>query len=51
MNDQEKTALQEKFEEDKRKRQAACKHERTEQERILGMGTGDQVCLDCGKLI
>ena len=51
MNDDERKAMHDKFEEDKLKRQAACKHERTEQEHILGSGTGDYVCVACGKIM
>lgn len=48
---QERKAYQEKLDEDKRKRQAACKHEKTKKEYDRGMDTGDKICMDCGKLI
>lgn len=51
MDEKERKAYQDKLEEEKRKRQAACKHERTKKEYIGGMDTGDKICMDCGKLI
>lgn len=51
MDDEERETYRKKLEEEKRKRQEACKHENTKKDRIKGVDTGDQICLDCGKLI
>jgi hypothetical protein len=51
MNKKERQAYKEKLEKKKRKRKAACKHKNTKKEYMLGMDTGDKICLDCEKVI
>jgi hypothetical protein len=51
MDEKERKAYLEKLEEEKKMRQAACKHERTKKEYLGGMDTGDKICMDCRKTI
>lgn len=48
MDQNDETKPEDKQNEDK---QVSCAHERTKNEYYKGKATGDQICLDCGRLV